>query len=258
MYSSIHMTPSATHPRLTKAPLVEAIFDLRYNTDVSLEAIRADVQKSLPEFRREERIEGQMLTIQLGPDGKQSIQDSDPQQPLPDVILYRFHNPDTNEFIQLGQGIISVNTVGYRDFSNFLSIIKKVVEAHAKIAFPSGYRRLTLRYINHLSLQDNPEKVFDWLAPIPSTWNSRAILQNTQQVVLRVGEDLQNVTIAYPQVNIQTGNHVMVLDIDHHVDFFLPVLPDLTQVYSWIENAHDQVYKTFKSALKDDYFKELG
>jgi hypothetical protein len=108
-----------------------------------------------------------------------------------------------------------------------------------------------------LPLEDGPERAFAWLAPIPHSWDSRVTVQNVQQVVLRAGEDVQNVMIAYPQLNLQTGKNVMVLDIDHHLDFVLPVLPDAKQIPSWVGRAHDEVFQTFEGALNLEYFKEL-
>ena len=250
------MTQSNDHPRLTRAPLVEAVFDLRYNTSASLETIRAGIQKELPEFKNEERLEGQTLTIQIGPDGKQIFEttDSDERQ---DVIRYRFRNPETNEFIQLGHGMITINTVNYDGFDSFFAILKNIIAKHNEVANPTTYRRLALRYVNHLPLEDTPEYVFSWLAQVPQTWGERVTIQNLQQLVLRIGEDIQNVTIAYPQINLNTGKNIMILDIDHHLDFILPVLSNASQVYDWLEKAHNQVYETFKNVLKPEYLEEI-
>jgi uncharacterized protein (TIGR04255 family) len=250
------MTPSNNHPRLTRAPLAEAVFDLRYNTTIPLETIRVSLQKQLPEFKNEERIEGQMLTIQIGPNGKQVLQTNDTEE-LQDVIRYRFRNPETNEFIQLGQGMIAFNTVNYSGFDSFFKALQNVISKHDEIANPVTYRRLALRYVNHLPLEHTPEKTFAWLAQIPQTWGRRTTIQNVQQVALQVGEDRQDVIIAYPQINLNTGKNIMILDIDHHLDFALPVLSNAEEIYNWVQQAHEQVYETFKSVLKPDYLEEI-
>jgi uncharacterized protein (TIGR04255 family) len=250
------MTPSNNHPRLTRAPLVEAVFDLRYNTTIPLETVRTGLQKHLPEFKNEERIEGQTFTIQIGPDGKPTSETTDNEE-LQDIIRYRFRNPETNEFIQLGNGMITFNAVNYSGFDSFFMVLKNVISKHDEIAKPVAYRRLALRYVNHLPLEDTPEKVFASLAPIPQTWGNRVTIQNVQQVALRVGQDLQNVIIAYPQTNLNTGKNIMVLDIDHHLDFALPVFPNVQEIYNWVMQAHLQVYETFRSVLKTDYFEGL-
>ncbi len=253
---NLTMTSINDHPRLTRAPLVEAVFDLRYNTNIPLETIRTSIKEHLPEFKIEERLEGKVVALQIGPEGEQSFETTtfDNQQ---DLLQHRFRNPDTDELIQLGHGIISVNTIKYEGFRNFFSTLENVILKHGEIATPNAYRRLALRYVNHLSLEDIPERVFAWLAPIPQTWGTRSTIQNVQQMVLRIGEDVQNVTIAYPQINLNTGKNIMILDIDHHLDFVLPVLPNIDNIHDWVNQAHEQVYKTFLSVLKPDYLKEL-
>jgi uncharacterized protein (TIGR04255 family) len=232
------------------------VSDLRYNTTIPLETVRTGLQEHLSEFKNEERIEGQTFMLQIGPDGKPISQITDNKE-LQDIIRYRFRNPETNEFIQLGHGILSLNSVHYSGFNDFFAKLESVITKHEEIVKPTTYRRIALRYINHMPLEDMPERVFAWLAPIPQEWGKRSTVQSIQQSVLRIGEDQQDVTIAYPQVNLNTGKNIMVLDIDHHVDFVLPVLSNVNQLYNWVKEAHEQVYETFKSVLKQEYFKEL-
>ncbi len=249
-------TQHPSHERLSKPPLVEALLDFRFNTDTPLtEEMLKRLGLLFEDFSSVESINAQVIRFQVRPDGQTTPIDGDSQ--AQDMIQYRYRNPKTNEYIQIGNGILTVNARNYQGFENFYSLIEKIIGIYQKVVKITGYRRLALKYINHISSEISPNHAFKWLANIPQEWGQKTPIQNFQQVTLKVNGDFQNVTIAYPQVNYETRENIMLLDIDHFLDFNLPVMPNSEALLSWINNAHEEVHKTFISAISEDYYKEL-
>lgn len=247
------MKPPSEHQRLGKPPLVETVFELRYISKFTTDAIRTQLLSKFPNFSNEELLHSQQLIFKIESGSIEKVSPS--EEPL-DLVLFRYRNPEKNEFLQLGKGILSIHSLAYTGFADFFSTVQSILASLHEMNLVSEYRGLLLRYINHFSLDLTPQRVFAWLTPIPTKWDTALPIQNLQQTVFRVEEDLQIVTVAYPQQD-QQAKMVMVFDIQHRIDFDLLVEPDLDKIISWLEEAHVKVYETFEGALKPDFFEEL-
>ncbi len=243
------------HEPLARSPLVEVVFELRYVAAVSSSEVRTRLLEQLTMFKNEEFLNTQQVVFEVKSDEIRKIPLD--EEPI-DLIQHRYRDSETNSFLQFGNGIISFNVLQYSRFTDFFDTAHLILSSLHEMQVLSAYRGLSLRYINHFELQQNPnpERVFAWLAPMPKAWNATLPIQNLQQTVLRSGEDLQIVTIAYPQTN-QQAKMVMVFDIQHRIDFVLPVEPNLQQIHNWLYEAHDKVSETFQGALRPDFYEEL-
>lgn len=189
------------HGTLNNNRLVEAIFELRYETKKATENVKNSLVEHLrSDYAEPEELTQQVLHFQFGPstDWKPAVTNEEPD----DLIRYRFKARNGNRLVQLGKGIFSFNELSYSGFDKFREDLRVVLRAHEAAANPSSYRRLGLRYINHFPFRKDPESIFRWAAQKPSNLSEReVVVSNLQQTVIRFDPiGFQRIVVTYPQL----------------------------------------------------------
>lgn len=252
----------ASHGKLQNPTAVEVLFELRFTSARSLDSYAGELSRR---FRAEYPIE-ELLTkidvgfkIEQGPNGPRVtiIEPGNDDSENIDLVSRRFKSSDGSTLFQVGEGIVTINTLSYHGFDVFMGEALRVLDVHREFAQVGAYRRLGLRYINHIFYADaSPEEVSAWAAPVsPSASIERETLSNVQETVVKVrSHGLQKFTFAYPQLN-QKSEKFILMDIEHFLEFPEPVEPDVDALKVWIDTAHDHIWETYTSALTPSFFK---
>jgi len=228
------------HPTLTKAPVIEAVFEFRARASSFslLPGALADPLKSLNYPK--------VVETELAKFG--------PMMELPDVpvdapflVTHRFSSEDDKSVVQIGPRGMTVNALAYPGFGAFRSTVTKVLDTYIALAQPKTVSRLGLRYINHVPsttgrLFGSFAVKLEWPPLAGATQKSLAA-----RMVLSYSEPPGELGIAI-------GDPADKASLD--LDFFL--LPDRPmsqeQVLAWLDRAHDRVYEAFRSMVPSELF----
>jgi uncharacterized protein (TIGR04255 family) len=251
-----------THGKLAKDDhLVEVLFELRYSSDRSTDALVEKFHDSLKQdYPEHEKMTTQFVRFQMQPeDGAwKTVTSNDSENETLDIVRYRFKNVDGTRLCQLGNGILSINFLKYEGFDIFAQEVLRLVELHDSVFHPQTYRRLALRYMNHFpySQDRSPISLLSWLVKLPED-EEHQVVSNVQQVLLNKGNvGFQSVVVAYPQMN-QAQQSIILLDIENFLHFQQPVEANSEALAGWIQEAHEQVWNAFTTALTPDFLEEI-
>jgi uncharacterized protein (TIGR04255 family) len=255
-----------SHGKLGKTYLAEVIFELRYDASVLTASVVDNFYEKIKhQFPHRENLAYSVLEFEVRQDSAWEPVPEPSDEPL-DLLRFRFLSEDKKKLCQLGNGIISVNHLSYASFDSFIKDVLDVLQTQAAVFDLTAYRRLGLRYINQFPIADDPQDVFSWSAKRPPNLNADneplifpkgELVLNQQQTMLNMGGlGHQNVIVAYP-VQSQHQQNIMVLDIDHFLQFPQQVQPNLEFLKEWVLEVHERIWETFVQALTPDYFKEL-
>ncbi len=245
MYTpSVDDTPQMmkTHPRLAHPPLVEALFEMRFQPKSPYTLLPGRLYDQLADSFPDAEELNVGIPIQLPP-----------IPGMPPIVRHRFSRDQNTRMYQVGPGVLSINHTDYSTFEFFLEDIRRVISALLKLGHAGGVTRLGLRYINRMPL-DRP--VVDIVV---AKFELPAILQDHAQgwtavAELAFGDDTMNVACA--TVNAD-GREMLQLD----TDLFRDAIPDalgFDAIIEWIERAHERVYQVFVAMLQPHYFEEIS
>jgi len=252
----------ASHGKLEKPTAIEVLFELRFTSSRNLESYAGILRRRFIDEYPIEEIRTNIdigFKIDQGPDGPRVtiIEPGDEDPGNADLVSRRLKSSDGSTLFQIGEGVVTINTLDYQGFDNFIDEATRVLSIHQDFAQVESYRRLGLRYINHVSYTDaSPSEISTWAAPVPPAVSiEKQVLSNAQEVVVRIGDHgLQKFTFAYPQSD-QNSEPFTLIDIEHFVEFPEPVEPDIEALRTWIDVAHEHIWETYTSALNPAFFE---
>ncbi len=230
--------PSA-HPRLSKPPLVEAVFEIRFSTETAYGLIPGRMFDELSEiFPQVEELQTASLPLDV---------------PLPVLVRHRFRSQDGTKLFQTGQGVLSVNHVAYTHYDDLRADTERVIAALIRLQVASGIHRLGLRYINQVALDRDWSSITTLTDSVPETITKK-IRDRRFHYGLDYTPDRMNLAVGNLTSN---GQEKLQLDID----FFreneqLPPL-NADSVLGWLDKAHEHVYEVFTSLLTEEYLGEI-
>lgn len=143
------------HEPWRNPPLQEAVFEIRFPT-VSDYALFAG---GMAMSQQQEFLTTQKLQAAEIPEIVE----------LAGLVKHRFISPDESLLFQTGTDVLSVNSVAYKGFVNFLENIGKILTATEKFVSLSTLTRLGLRYINRFSNVDYPPSLLNINLPFQNT-----------------------------------------------------------------------------------------
>ena len=198
----------ASHGKLKSPTAVEVLFELRFtgsrNIDSYAEALKRRFTETYPTEEIRTSI-GVGFKIEEGPNGPQVtiIEPGDEDPSNMDLVSRRFKSSDGNLVFQIGEGVVTINTLNYQGFDNFINEAIRVLDIHHSFAQVESYRRLGLRYINHISYSDSsPSEISTWAAPTPPAISvEKQVLSNAQEVIVKIGDHgISKVYIRLPSI----------------------------------------------------------
>lgn len=227
------------HPRLSRPPLVEAVFEIRFSTDMAYGLFPGRLFDQLDDlFPEVEELQAAGLP---------------PDIPFPAIVRHRFKSMDGSKLFQTGHGVLSVNHVAYSQYGAFRDDVQRVIEAVKSLEAVKEVRRLGLRYINQMVLDREWSTITTLTDRVPEGVSSK-IHSRRFQYGLDFEPDRMNLGLGSVDKN---GESRLQLDLD----FFregeaLPVLEPQV-VLEWLDMAHEHIYEVFSSSLTQEYMKEI-
>lgn len=225
-----------SNPKLKSPPLVEAIFDLRFEPNKQLDyALLAGQlnQKMMKKYPKTESLVP--ANLPLGMPGN--------------ILRHKFIKNNKKGLYQTGESIFAISTFDYKSFKEFLGEIKTLLTEHKKIFSPSNVSRLGLRYINKFSLSKKHQSILSLKTQLPESLTENEVL------ITRLVKDFDNKGKLAILADFNQIDKVITLDFD----FFLssPIKYDNKSILKWIDDAHNLIYKNFVECIEPDFFNQI-
>jgi uncharacterized protein (TIGR04255 family) len=231
--------------QLRKAPLIEAIFEVRATCRTNSGLIPGGLFGLLKDrFPIQEGGTG----LVVGPADSAQL-----------AAMHRFLSADRKRLVQCGPDLFTVNVLGdYGAFPEFAELIKSSLEAFYSVAVPTKLKRIGIRYINFLPSEavaaagNSPLRI---TAAFPQD-----VLPKSDSIALRgtfphpKENGVLGLAIANPH-QLGDGRTGCILDFDFFVENppFLAVEDSLP----WAARAHDVIYQAFRSSMTPEMYKQL-
>ena len=230
------MTKNNVNPKLTKSPLSEVLVELRYTPPQEISLLIGKLSQQLNEYPVFENL--------MVPDFPISTPEFDK------LIRYRFYNESKSKLYNLGKGVISVNSLTYGGFDEFLADVNTVLIKHRELTTVEKITRVGLRYINKIQV-DRP--IADILAV---GFDLPKIISDIEKGFnFTSSGEIENGALTTRILTSTTNKSELIIDFDFYKNDFGEY--DLDNINEWIDCGHDVIYNAFKSLLVPNYFKEL-
>jgi uncharacterized protein (TIGR04255 family) len=231
------------HEQLTHAPLVEALFEARFEPPMAYGLLPGQLFDRLrSDFSEPQELSAANLPVDL------------PSEMMPTVVRHRFTTPDGGRLFQLGNGILTVNHTGYQRFGPLNDDIRKVWGAFVGVTGDLSLKRLGLRYINRIDLlQHDWNDIVTAKYELPASAASKVSARRLSYLLLYEADRL-NLTLADATVD---GRPMLHLDLDYYLPDASEIKSDIDSCLAWVKQAHDVIYQIFKDLLTPEYFEEI-
>lgn len=228
------------HPKLRSAPIKEAVFEIRFSPTKDYGLFVAEMFSSL----KNDFPEGETLAPFDIPEFSEG----------PKILRHRFSRQDKTSLFQIGSGILSINCLSYDNFSSFLSSIKKVLSILIKLENEVVVQRLGLRYLNRIKQEGEFSDILSLNVIMPDNIENKLEAIGLKMIINQNSFGKMQLRIANP---IKDGQALSEIAID--LDLFIKMNKTLSEkeIVSWVDSAHDRIYKLFVSCFKAEYFKSL-
>jgi uncharacterized protein (TIGR04255 family) len=231
--------------QLRKAPLVEAVFEVRATCRTEASLIPGAVYGRLKE--RYVHAETNAALVVTASDAAQVGQ------------MHRFLTRDRKQLIQSAPELFTVNVLGdYGAFPEFARLINEALTAFYAEAQPMKIKRLGIRYINFISSDEivaaggTPLKICASfptdVLPSPDTTALRGAFKFPRD------NGVLGLAISNPH-QLADERRGCLLDLDFFVEN--PPFLAVEECLPWARQAHDVIYQVFRSVLTDQMYKQL-
>lgn len=167
----------------------------------------------------------------------------------------QFVRADETALVQVGPHMLAINHLRpYPHWRHFKPIIFSIFDVYRRVANPSGFKRVGLRYVNRIVIPESPLELstyFNFGPRLPDTLSSRFMSSVFLRVDLLDEPDLGHLLLTLgtaPVVDEESS--AFILDLD-----FVTVLPETIgpeNVGDWIERAHGSIEIAFEACLTDN------
>jgi uncharacterized protein (TIGR04255 family) len=230
---------------LTRAPLIEAVFEVRASCQASPAlipgAIYGRLKKRFPVSETAGVINIEPPEARFG-----SVQ--------------RFLNEQRTRLVQCGPEMFSVNVLGdYGEFPEYEALIREALEAFYAEAQPTKLKRLGIRYINLLkeeAIASAGGRPLRTDVAFPSD-----VLPSQDSIAYRgvfsfpKDNGVLGLAVANPH-QLPDGRRGCLLDLDFFVEN--PTFRAVDDCLPWAKRGHDVVYDAFRSILTPEMYNQLG
>jgi len=230
----------------TNPPLLEALCELQFkeNTPWDFTVPGLFYEKVKAEYGKKEQIN--KVGVSLEPDEEKNIR---PQVKIDQLI--QFSGETAPVILQLGQNLLVANVVKpYAGWDEFNSRISQALSFYKESANPKSIERLTLRYINQVSIPGATDikdylnihiSAPDDIAKLPESFKS--------QIRLLDERDEKNITLTIGSAeNSDAANYSFLLDITYSLNKEV----ELSNFEEELVFAHAQIDRVFNLALTDN------
>jgi uncharacterized protein (TIGR04255 family) len=229
------------HPQLARSPLVEALFEVRFVSNLPYGLLPGQMLDRLADsFPDAIELDAAHLPSNL-------------PEPFPPVVRHRFRSGDGSRMFQTGIGLASVNHTAYTRFAGLRADVEKVLDSLIDLGGLNSLSRLGLRYINRIDAGRPWPEITSALYSLPGAIEDR-LKQRRLLFNLEFGDDRMNVVLAD---NVVDGSPKLDIDLDFHRPNARSLVPSVLAILSWLDTAHEEVYQAFMSLLAETYLDEI-
>ena len=236
-------------------PVIEAVCEFQFGPsspwDLAIPGLVYEgLQKNFPKRRQTKRYETGLRTT---PEGV--------LQEIRTTEIIQFLREDGRVLVQVGENLLSVNHLKpYPTWKDFLPMVRDSFDIYAKVAKPTGIKRMGLRYINRIEFPDAKVELGDYFSfyPFlgPSLPQDHGAFIAGVEFAYEDGRD--GLRLQMTNAKADQGEVIaIVLDLDYFLRQQGSVSVDAT--FDWIETAHNRLEAGFEGCINEKlrtYFDE--
>lgn len=236
-------------------PVVEALCEFQFVSDNPWDLtipglIYEKVRDEFPDKQRQIGVNVRLQPTEKGLEHK--IETSPPR--------IQFHKRDKTALIQIAPDVLVINQLKpYPTWSKFKEMVLKNFKIYREIANPKGLKRIGLRYINVIdldNLQNDLEKYFSLHLSIP-----KGLPGTVDSILSRIKfsyeDNKENLMLTFASIIPRKPNMTSILlDLDYAL--VIPEYVKLNEISDWLEKAHERIESTFESCITENTRKIFG
>ncbi len=240
-------------PHLSKAPIVEAVLDIRVVPSVKWDetSLQAELKQRLPDFPKVETLRGSR--VQIAPPvkpGSPAVEDFG-------CVGLKLHSNDNFHIVQFNKGgFVFSRLKPYADWGQFSQEALRLWAIYCELLKPSNVGRIGLRFINRIAIKQAPIELSDYYKypPVPLKELNWPLAGYLHHDVMQVPETAYSVNVIKTVQNV-SGEIGLLLDIDvfmqsHFVYNELRIIECMEEM-RWVKN------KIFFCSLTEKLIQEL-
>ena len=239
--------------RFQNPPIAEAVFEVfvpRCPTwdEKTNELLASSFSKELNGRRENLQIHG--LSIDFGPTGAKSIENSTPRT--------RLWNQECARMIQFGPEMCALNALPpYTQFEDYIPQFEALVRAYLSATGSQSLSWIGQRYINKVVLpnaEEDPQNIFSIYPNLPTEVREKHPPFAIQVEVMRLPEATITVNLQFQGMQAE-GKPSYILDI--YAKSILSMNANSSEIISWNNKIHDQLYRAFLFCIPEIHAKRL-
>ncbi len=238
-------------PHLSKAPIVEAVLDIRVVPSVAWNeaSLQNELKQRLPDFPKHETMRETKFQL---PPGKAApvVEDFG-------CVGFKLHSNDNLHNVQFNKGSFVFSRLKpYQDWGRFSQEALRLWAIYCELLKPSEVRRVGLRFINRITIKQSKIELSDYYKYPPEPlkeldWPLAGYLHHD---VMQVPETAYSVNVIKTVQNVP-GEIGLLLDIDvfmqSHFAYNELRIIECMEEMRWVKN------KIFFGSLTERIIKEL-
>ena len=238
-------------PHLSKAPIVEAVLDIRVVPSVAWNesTLQTELKQRLPDFPKHETMRSAKFQLPAGT-AAPAVEDFG-------CTGFKLHSSDNPHIVQFNKGSFVFSRLKpYADWEQFSRSALRLWAVYCELLKPSEIRRIGLRFINRVAIQQPTIELADYYKYPPASikelnWPSGGFLHHD---VMQIPETAYSVNVIKTIQNVP-GEIGLLLDIDvftqNHFTYNELRIIECVEEMRWVKN------KIFFSSLTDKLIQEL-
>ncbi len=240
-------------PYLSKAPIVEAVLDIRVVPSVKWDetSLQAELKQRLPDFPTVEILrEARVQIVPLGQPGKPAFEDVG-------CVGLKLRSNDNLHIVQFNKGAFVFSRLKpYADWGKFSQEALRLWAIYCELLKPTEVRRIGLRFINRITVKQATIELSDYYKYPPEplkelNWPLAGYLHHD---VIQVPETSYAVNLIKTIQNVH-GEIGLLLDIDvfmqNHFGYDELRIIECLEEMRWVKN------KIFFGSLTEKLIQEL-
>ena len=250
MMTSIEL--AETFPHLSKAPIVEAVIDIRVVPSVKWDEIslQSDLKQRLPDFPKVEPLRHARYQIAVGKQVNPTVEDFG-------CVGFKFQSSDNLHIAQFNkEAFVFSRLKPYENWEQLSGEALRLWVIYCELLKPKDVKRIGLRFINRIAIKQEKIELADYYkyppAPLKElNWTLTGYLHHD---VMQVPETSYRVNLIKTVQNVP-GEIGLILDIDvfmqNPFEYNELRIKECLEEMRWVKN------KVFFGSLTDEIIQEL-
>lgn len=239
--------PEVEEVRLGRSPLSEVICQVRFPAILRIDSEQPAV------FQERVRKHFPQLEIERGLIVEGSPLRAEPLTTTARPRVFHFRTADDATVLSLGADFVAASTTAYRHWQDFAQWVQLAVDALCAVYEPTYARRVGLRYVNRITLENTgassiPELLGILRDPLTALlrepcWGKPPAMLSQLRLPVSENEKLSL------RSGFESGDQpAFVLDLDHFSEGQIP----LREVMPLCHRYHELVYRAFRWCIREE------